>query len=357
MSPSTTCSAPSGRRCASSPSPTPCRTYLGVDADGDHHDEHHPTSRGTTRSCSDCSRPSGATCGRSWPTPLAVGLTSLVLPLVSQALIDAISLGVYTNQMLVLGGVVAIGMLMNGGFGVVQHYAVDLLQRRIFVRTGLDIARRLPRIQHGAFNEHLRARAGQPLLRRRQPPEVAREAAHGRSGVRARRDREPGAAGRLQPVLPGAERRRGPVRAVRRVRARPGRAGARAWTRATRSTRSRGGSKRSAARRPSFKLYAPPPYVHARADAIAARLRARPRAALPRHPAAPVGREPALPHHRHARGARHRRRCSSSTGSSRWASSWPPSWRCCRCWARSTGWWRCWSTASTCSRPSTSCRT
>ena len=84
---------------------------------------------------------------------VAVGLTSLVIPLVSQALIDAISLGVYTNQVVVLGAVVAAGMLLNGGFGIVQHYAVDLLQRRILVRTGLEIAHRLPLIHHGAFRD------------------------------------------------------------------------------------------------------------------------------------------------------------------------------------------------------------
>ena len=127
------------------------RSYLGAD---DHHDHHHHHSlKGTTAQLFRMLRPERRDLWTIIAYALAVGLTSLVLPLVSQALIDAISLGVYTSQVLVLGGVVAVGMLLNGGFGVVQHYAVDLLQRRIFVRTGLGIARRLPRIQHGAFND------------------------------------------------------------------------------------------------------------------------------------------------------------------------------------------------------------
>ena len=129
------------------------RASLG-DAGGAGHDHggHGASLRDALRQVRRMLRPERRDLWTIGAYALAVGLTSLVLPLVSQALIDAISLGVYTSQVLVLGGVIATGMLLNGGFGVVQHYAVDLLQRRIFVRTGLGIARQLPRIRHGAFN-------------------------------------------------------------------------------------------------------------------------------------------------------------------------------------------------------------
>ncbi len=132
------------------------RSTLGTPGDahhGAHGGSHHGSLRGTTAQLRRLLRPERRDLWTIVAYALAVGLTSLVLPLVSQALIDAISLGVYTSQVLVLGVFVAAGMLLNGGFGVVQHYAVDLLQRRLFVRTGLDVARRLPRIRHTAFNE------------------------------------------------------------------------------------------------------------------------------------------------------------------------------------------------------------
>ena len=116
-------------------------------------DSHHTSLRDALRQVRRMLRPEGRDLWTIGGYALAVGLTSLVLPLVSQALIDAVSLGVYTNQVIVLGGVIALGMLLNGSFAIVQHYAVDLLQRRVFVRTGLDIARRLPRIRHAVFND------------------------------------------------------------------------------------------------------------------------------------------------------------------------------------------------------------
>ncbi|HEX9953122.1 MAG TPA: ATP-binding cassette domain-containing protein, partial [Rubricoccaceae bacterium] len=120
---------------------------------GEEHDGHKASLRDALRQVRRMLRPERRDLWTIGAYALAVGLTSLVLPLVSQALIDAISLGVYTSQVLVLGGVIALGMLLNSGFSVVQHFAVDLLQRRIFVRTELGIARGLPRIRHGAFND------------------------------------------------------------------------------------------------------------------------------------------------------------------------------------------------------------
>lgn len=72
-----------------------------------------------------------------------IGLLSLVTPLATQGIISAASLGIFTTQMIVFIGVAGFALLMIGIFQVMEFYVVDNLQRRIFVRTAFDIARRL----------------------------------------------------------------------------------------------------------------------------------------------------------------------------------------------------------------------
>ncbi len=80
------------------------------------------------------------------------GLLSLVVPLSSQAIVNAVQLGVITPQLIVLCVVVAIGMMITGIFLLMESYLVDLLQRRLFVRAALDIATRLPKIRMDALS-------------------------------------------------------------------------------------------------------------------------------------------------------------------------------------------------------------
>jgi ABC-type bacteriocin/lantibiotic exporter with double-glycine peptidase domain len=80
------------------------------------------------------------------------GLLSLVLPLSSQAIVNAVQLGVVTPQLIVLCVVVGLGMILTGTFLLMESYLVDLIQRRLFVRAALDIATRLPRIRMDALS-------------------------------------------------------------------------------------------------------------------------------------------------------------------------------------------------------------
>ncbi|MBX7154842.1 MAG: ATP-binding cassette domain-containing protein [Candidatus Kapaibacterium sp.] len=80
-----------------------------------------------------------------------MGLLSLIVPLSSQAIVNAVSLGIYTSQLVVLCVGVGLGLLLLGVFNVMEMYVVDVLRRRIFVRTAFDIAYRLPRIKHRAL--------------------------------------------------------------------------------------------------------------------------------------------------------------------------------------------------------------
>ena len=80
------------------------------------------------------------------------GLLSLIVPLSSQAIVNAVQLGVVTPQLIVLCIVVALGMMITGVFTLMESYLVDLVQRRLFVRAALDVATRLPRIRMNALS-------------------------------------------------------------------------------------------------------------------------------------------------------------------------------------------------------------
>jgi len=80
-----------------------------------------------------------------------VGLFSLTIPIASQGIIDSVSLGTFTNQIIVLSAAVSAGLLLYGGFNVLQYYTVDMLQRRLFASTALEMAYRLPAMRRSAL--------------------------------------------------------------------------------------------------------------------------------------------------------------------------------------------------------------
>lgn len=73
-----------------------------------------------------------------------VAIFSLTVPLASQGIIDSVSLGTFTNQIVVLCAAITVGLLLYGGFDVLKYYTVDMLQRRLFASTSLEMAYRLP---------------------------------------------------------------------------------------------------------------------------------------------------------------------------------------------------------------------
>ncbi|MCS7012540.1 MAG: ATP-binding cassette domain-containing protein [Chloroherpetonaceae bacterium] len=84
-----------------------------------------------------------------------VGILSLIVPLSASAIVNSVVLGVFTNQLVWLCIIVAIGMLIVGAFDVMKQYVVDVLQRRIFIRTAFEIAYRLPRMKQASLeNEY-----------------------------------------------------------------------------------------------------------------------------------------------------------------------------------------------------------
>ncbi|MFN5866323.1 MAG: peptidase domain-containing ABC transporter, partial [Candidatus Kapaibacterium sp.] len=77
---------------------------------------------------------------------IVMGLLSLALPLASQSLVNAVSLGIYTTQLTVLCVGVAIGLLILGVFQILELTVVDVLRRRIFLRAAFDVAQSLSRV-------------------------------------------------------------------------------------------------------------------------------------------------------------------------------------------------------------------
>ncbi len=80
-----------------------------------------------------------------------VGLLSLIVPLSAQAIVNAVMLGVFTTQLFVLCTIVAVGLLIVGAFDVMKRYVIDVLQRRIFVRTAFEIGYRLPKMKQASL--------------------------------------------------------------------------------------------------------------------------------------------------------------------------------------------------------------
>ncbi len=79
-----------------------------------------------------------------------VSLLGLVVPLSSQAIVNAVALGVFSQQLVVLCVVVFLAMIITAVMVVFERHLIDLIQRRIFVTTAFDIVHRVPRIREDA---------------------------------------------------------------------------------------------------------------------------------------------------------------------------------------------------------------
>lgn len=74
-------------------------------------------------------------------------LLGLVIPLSSQSIVNAVALGVFNRQLVVLCAVVFVAMVLMAGLALLEQYVVDVMQRRLFVRTAFDIVSRLPQMK------------------------------------------------------------------------------------------------------------------------------------------------------------------------------------------------------------------
>lgn len=77
----------------------------------------------------------------------AAGLLGLVTPLMVQVLVNTVAFGTAQQPLYVLVVLLGAGLGAGAALRVLERYVVELLQRRLFVRTVADLASRLPRIR------------------------------------------------------------------------------------------------------------------------------------------------------------------------------------------------------------------
>ena len=90
---------------------------------------------------------------------VVVGFLSLAVPAAVQTLVNTVAFGTVLQPLVVLTLILFICLALSGFLRVLQFYAVEILERRIFVRATLDVAARLPRV-----DDHLRRKYDMPEL-------------------------------------------------------------------------------------------------------------------------------------------------------------------------------------------------
>lgn len=83
---------------------------------------------------------------------IGVGLLSLVVPIATASLVNTVSFGTVIQPLVVLTFLVFVGLSFEGLMRALQFLVVEVLQRRVFVKVALDLARRLPRVHATAFD-------------------------------------------------------------------------------------------------------------------------------------------------------------------------------------------------------------
>lgn len=82
---------------------------------------------------------------------LVIGLFSLVIPLTVQELVNTFSFAIQPVMIATLAAIMVVVLMVVGAFKALQYYAVEVLQRRLFVRTAFAMARKLPNLRLQGF--------------------------------------------------------------------------------------------------------------------------------------------------------------------------------------------------------------
>ncbi len=84
---------------------------------------------------------------------VVASILGLVVPLSSQAIVNAVALGVHTEQLVVLCGIVLLAMLAMAVILIFQRHVIDFIQRRQFITTARDIVSHLPKVKESVYEE------------------------------------------------------------------------------------------------------------------------------------------------------------------------------------------------------------
>ena len=83
---------------------------------------------------------------------LVVGLFSLIVPLTVQELVNTFSFAIQPVMIATLAIIMVVVLVFVGAFRALQYYAVEVLQRRLFVRTAFAMAQKLPLMRVQGFS-------------------------------------------------------------------------------------------------------------------------------------------------------------------------------------------------------------
>ncbi|OQW30553.1 MAG: hypothetical protein A4E19_09600 [Nitrospira sp. SG-bin1] len=82
---------------------------------------------------------------------LVIGLFSLIVPLTVQELVNTFSFAIQPVMIATLAIIMVVVLAVVGAFRALQYYAVEVLQRRLFVRTAFAMAQKLPMVSLQGF--------------------------------------------------------------------------------------------------------------------------------------------------------------------------------------------------------------
>ncbi|MDP3278113.1 MAG: ABC transporter ATP-binding protein [Deltaproteobacteria bacterium] len=83
---------------------------------------------------------------------VAIGATSLALPIATQTLVNTVAFGMLLQPLVVLTALVFLVLCFVGLLKVMQARLAEILQQRVFARLALDLAHRLPHARENQFD-------------------------------------------------------------------------------------------------------------------------------------------------------------------------------------------------------------
>ncbi len=83
---------------------------------------------------------------------VGVGLFALTTPIAVQSLVNTVAFGALLQPLVVLSILLLGGLVFAGGLRAMQHWVVEILQQRLFIRVVSDLTHRLPRVQAQALD-------------------------------------------------------------------------------------------------------------------------------------------------------------------------------------------------------------
>lgn len=85
---------------------------------------------------------------------MAIGLVTLVLPVATQALVNTVAFGILLQPLVILSLLVLTGLLFSTLLSAFRLYVIELIQRRIFVRTAGTVTDRLLNVRPEVFDRY-----------------------------------------------------------------------------------------------------------------------------------------------------------------------------------------------------------